>query len=110
MEVDAQSEGPLKWLLHAVVGLVATIFTFVTGATNKRVAALETKSDTGVSDVHKVELDVREQFRRHEREESTRFESHRSEVKQDFSDLHKKVNEGHKEILEKIGQLKGNCE
>ena len=105
-------EGLINWLIYLVVGLVTFSYGLVTKAMNGRVKTVEESClnhDAALKEhdeaMHKIEIGIHTRFTEHEKDENKRQEHRRSENKADFLRLEKKVEEGHKEILDRINEV-----
>jgi hypothetical protein len=109
---EPASDGLINWLIYLIVGLATFTYGLMNKGMNKRIKKVEedcaghqvalTKHD---SDMHRIEIGIHLRFTEHEKDEGRRQEHRRAETKADFLRLEKKVETGHKEILDRMTTL-----
>lgn len=102
----ATENGVINWLIWVVFGVTSALFTLWNATFNRRIKGVEEKTDHNNEGVHKVQLEIKDRFAEHERDERIRDEEHSKEVRKEFKDLNDKVESGHREILTEIHLLK----
>ncbi len=88
-------DGLMNYLVYLIMALCTAVFTLVQKHFSNRVKQVE--DDLVKTDAHHVACQVN--LARDRRDWDTKFEARRIENKEDFRLLHKKVEDGHREIL-----------
>ena len=102
---EPTANGIINWLIYVVVGLTTFIFGVLSRNMNGRMVKVEDASEACDSSLHKIEIGIHTRFTEHERDELKRSERRRAEAKADFLRLEKKVETGHKEIIDRMNEI-----
>lgn len=104
MASPPEVDGIIGWLIYAVLGLGTALLALWNKHIVGRISRVETKASSNVSSLHQVELSIKDRFASHEKEERDRADTHSREVREEFKALSKRVEDGHREILEKLAE------
>ena len=99
-------DGLVNYLIYGLVTLMATFFTFVQRTFGLRLSKVEAKAEECAETIRTIEGTLTEKMTTNNDAWNEKFEDRRKENKQDFKDLHTKIDKNQDTIIETIKSLK----
>jgi len=94
--------GIINYLVYLVFALGSTIFGLVQRHFSMRLTTAEDRIDTHGTAIHDMEIRLKDQMTENNEVWDKRFEARRKENKQDFKDLHSKIDKNQSVVLNEI--------
>ena len=99
-------DGLVNWLIWIVVTLMATFLGFVQRHFGGRLSKVEDKAEACEAAMHTIESTLTDKMTDNNDAWHRRFEDRRKENKQDFKDLHAKIDSNQETIIDTLNKMK----
>jgi len=96
------ADGLVNYLIYLVVGLASSFFIWAQRVMGIRISKVEAHTAECASSMHMIETTLTEKMTDNNEAWHKRFEDRRKENKQDFKDLHTKIDTSQETILKAL--------